>query len=322
MHHETNKAGFIIGCLIIIPLTIFTSWRDLDLMQQVLPASQGLAALFGLAALDGGFLLWCLGFHKAKSNDQRLAAGVLAGACFLGVGLGCALDLYLAITNKGFVDTNRSNLYIGVIILIVVATMIDMGGGAWYMLTDPKKKQEMRDQKAHDKIDDIANSHIEKNAAMYAPQFAQVKVAQWLHQAAMEHGVNGHVALPGMPQPSLPSGPVVDSTAMQMPTGQLPVIHPPTQPQQQNGGLIGAIKQAFVGNQQPQAQQHLCAAHRAPAIFHHEGLWYCQECLATLMQSQTNVPTSAPTHPLAGTVSMQQEGSVPNQGNGNGTNHA
>jgi hypothetical protein len=190
MQYQTNKAGRIIGGAISVLLTAFTIWRTWDLFSHILPSSQMVAAIFGIAALDGGLLMWSLGYVYAKGNDQRLIAGLLAVLDFLGVGTATTLDLVLSASNNHLIAIDLSNLYIGAIILISAAVVLNVGGGILYVLADPKAKQEIRDQKAHDKINDLADSQIEQHAAMYAPQFAQVKVETWLMQARMLHGIN------------------------------------------------------------------------------------------------------------------------------------
>lgn len=230
MIHQENKEGRWIALAVSLPLAAFTIWRAWDLMTTILPASQSIAAVFGIAALDGGMIAWVYGWMKAKSSDQRRVAGIGAFLDFLGVGAATFIDLFLLAWLRGLVNA-PTNLYLAGIILISVAVVLNIGIGWLYVIGDPKKKQEIRDQKAHDKINDLADAQIEQHAEMYAPQFAEVKVQMWLRQAQMIHGVG---QLPGLPS-------VVNSTAQVLPQPPTPVAEP-------QKGLIGRAIDKIIGN--------------------------------------------------------------------------
>jgi len=198
MLQQENKTGKWIALAVSLPLSAFTIWRAWDLMTTILPADQALAAVFGIAALDGGMVAWIFAYMKSKSSDQRRASGIGAFIDFAGTGLVTFIDLMLSGVKRGLVGA-PANLFLAAIILISVVVVINVGIGWLYVLGDPKKKQEIRDQISHDKINDMASALIETNAEMYAPQFAQVKVAQWLQQAQMMHGIGGALQLPTAP---------------------------------------------------------------------------------------------------------------------------
>lgn len=221
---QENKAGKWIALAISLPLSAFTIWRAWDIMTAILPPAQSLAAVFGIAALDGGMVGWIFGYMKSKSSDQRLYSGI-AGFCdFVGVGLVTFVDLLKNGVAQGLVSA-PANLFLAAIILISVAVVLNIGFGWLYVLGDPVKKQEIRDQKAHDKINDLSNAMIEQNAAMFAPQFAQVKVQQWLQEAQMMHNVG-----------QLSAAPTIDSTLaphQQLAPVTHPQAHPPATPPEQ-----------------------------------------------------------------------------------------
>ena len=206
---QENKTGKWIALAISLPLSAFTIWRAWDIMTAILPASQALAAVFGIAALDGGMIGWIFGYMNAQSSDQRRAAAIAAFCDFIGVGLVTFVDLMQNGVAKGLVQS-PANLFLAAIILISVAVVLNIGFGWLYVLGDPKKKQEIRDQKAHDTINDMADAYIAQNSQMFAPAFAQVRVQQWLHQASMIHnvgpiaGIAQNQTIESLPSPSMP----------------------------------------------------------------------------------------------------------------------
>lgn len=225
-YQEENKTGLWIAMAVSIALAPFTIWRAWDLLTLLLPADQNVAAVFGIAALDGGMTAWVAGYMKAKGSDQRRIAGVMAVLDFLGVGAATALDLTLSAWHKGLIQA-PTNLYMAAIILISAAVVANVGAAWLYAVNDPKKKAEMQDQKAHDKINDMAAAQIERNAAMYAPAFASVKVQAWLGEAAMLHGVVSTNDF-GLPPSSIVSGQLAPPSHATFPPLVPPQAAPPT----------------------------------------------------------------------------------------------
>jgi hypothetical protein len=217
----------ILGGVVSLFLTIFTAWRTLDLLAMILPANQSAAAFFGVSAFDGGLIAWTILFLRAKSSTQRGIAGTVAAIDFLAVGSTTVMDLIATGQNKG-VFVYSHDLYIWAIVIVAAVIMVNVGGGLLYAMADPKTARESRDQRAHNKINDLADQQIEAHAEMYAPQFAAIKVQQWLAQAQMLHNVQ------------LPS----------LPPAQAPASLP--QPQAQQPGLFGRIVNAVTGQQSAQ----------------------------------------------------------------------
>src|SRR5215470_9643552 len=100
-HPMSKQATFIVLALMSLLLLAFTGSRTLDLLQTLLPSSQGVFAWLGLVAFDGGLLGWSLFFtYGARGQYQRAIALLMVMISLVAIGISTIADLYLSAAAK------------------------------------------------------------------------------------------------------------------------------------------------------------------------------------------------------------------------------
>jgi hypothetical protein len=175
-------ANILLGAL-TIALTIFTASRTLDLLSQWLPVQQGIYVWLGLAAFEGGFLMWCLFFaNAAKGSIQRGVALLMVVFCFLGIAVATISDLVLTGAKDGKLPPINENLQEAIVVFIGLVIVINVAAFAATKLISPDKLQQWARQDAEDKIFEEEHKAIRELAPYVAANMAPMRAQQWAQQ--------------------------------------------------------------------------------------------------------------------------------------------
>lgn len=140
-----NKSGkFFVRC-IIYPLTLFSAFRNYNLIQTTLGDTLVfyIAGLFALVALDGGVLLWTeIAFRVDSETQDHIAKGMVI-VCLVGALLGVVADTMLFVNEAAYLDT----ITLVVMYAIPVVIFLNLGAGFVYFLVDPENELRMEEKR-------------------------------------------------------------------------------------------------------------------------------------------------------------------------------
>ena len=236
-------ANVLLGAL-TIALTIFTASRTLDLLSQWLPVNQAIYVWLGLAAFEGGFILWCLFFaNAAKGSVQRGVAFLMIIFCFVGIAVATISDLVLQGAKDGRLPPISEQYQQAIVVCIGLVIVVNVGAFAAAKLISPEKLRQWARQDAQDKIFEEEQKAIREIAPSVAAQMAPIHAQQWAQQMWGQ-------LLPGTTITEIPQNAV---TLPQM--GQIAAPG-------QGGGVLDSIKSLFGGKEKE------VSAAPAPRPFH------------------------------------------------------
>lgn len=161
-----------------LALLVFTSFRTVHFLGETLPADQQVIKYLGLAAFDGGILIWLfVGRYHAK-GWQRAIAFIMVFVCMAGVCVCTWADTFMVSSQNGLVrlpeGIEETALYgvLGVILFNVVMVVI-------YDMASPEHIRQWKTETAHDKIEEQTLRQIDQGSVLIAPDIAQQLARQW-----------------------------------------------------------------------------------------------------------------------------------------------
>src|SRR5215472_4971260 len=184
----SKQATFIVLALMSLLLLAFTGSRTLDLLQTLLPSSQGVFAWLGLVAFDGGLLGWSLFFsYGARGQYQRAIALLMVIISLVAIGVSTIADLYLSAAAKGIVDAMSEQQRLAV--LLAVGGIVFVNVAAFFLthITDPERLRAMAVENANDQIHAEALRQINKAAPLVAAQIGPAKAEQWVAETLQQY---------------------------------------------------------------------------------------------------------------------------------------
>jgi hypothetical protein len=248
-------ANVLLGAL-TIALTIFTASRTLDLLSQWLPVNQAIYTWLGLAAFEGGFILWCLFFASAaKGSVQRGVSFLMILFCFLGIAVATISDLVLTGAKDGRLPAINANLQQAIVVFIGIVIVVNVGAFAAAKLISPEKLRQWARQDAQDKIFEEEHKAIRELAPYVAANMAPIQAQQWAQQMWGEL-LPGVATVTAIPQPQ----------AQLLAPASLPQTRQIAAPAKKEGGLLNKLKSAF--NSPSSGESEVSAPVPAPRPFH------------------------------------------------------
>jgi len=154
--------------LIIYPLTIYSAFRNYNLIQSTLGGDTFgfVAGLFALAALDGGVILWSeIAFRVDSTTQDAIAKGMVL-LDLVGALLGVVADTMLFVNREAFIET----ITIVSVYAVSAVIFLNLGAGFAYMLADPEneikteEKRLDREARTQEKLAEINNRAARREA--------------------------------------------------------------------------------------------------------------------------------------------------------------
>lgn len=178
-----KKIGAILALVLSLILLGYSATRSLDFIRMTLPPDRQGVAYFGLAALDGGLVVWLLVYlYGSRGGIQRAIAFLM-----IIVDLGGAVAMF---TMDTLYNTGKAGMTIaltadeletavlalsGIIALNIAATVA-------HHMTEPDQLRAQAEEEAFDKVETATLKQISKNADQLAAQLAPTLAADWMGQ--------------------------------------------------------------------------------------------------------------------------------------------
>lgn len=164
---------------LILSLLIFTAVRTLHFLGLTFPPDQGYMPWLGLAAFDGGVLLWFFFATQAASGKwQRGLAYLMIAVCMAGVIICTVADMLLVSAANGLVKLpagTGDQALRGVIAVII----INVVAGVVVHLVSPDHLLKMAEEEAKGQIQEQALKNIKGRAITVAPEWSDKIGEQW-----------------------------------------------------------------------------------------------------------------------------------------------
>jgi hypothetical protein len=191
MFNKKEKTGTVWAWAIIIPLTLFSAFRNYNLIQSTLGDDLFwfIGGLFALFALDGGVLLWKWALDGADSDVQKYLAIGLVLLDLVGALLGTLADTML-LTNPAAYQQTIETVAIYAIPVII---FINLAAGFVYNIADPERQQKMderratRDMAAREHMTALELKQAELDAQLAAKQAQIAGLRAQTTQALLGH---------------------------------------------------------------------------------------------------------------------------------------
>lgn len=164
---------------LVLSLLVFTAVRTLHFLGLTFPPDQGYMPWLGLAAFDGGVLLWLFFASSAASGFwQRAIAYLMIAVCLAGVIICTVADMLLVSAQNGLVKLpagTGDNALRGVIAVIIINVI----AGVVVHLLSPAHLQKMAMENARSTIQQHALKNIQGRAVEVAPDWGEKIGKQW-----------------------------------------------------------------------------------------------------------------------------------------------
>jgi hypothetical protein len=206
--------GKILVTILGIGLLVYSATRSVDFIALTLPADRQVLAFFGLAALDGGIIVWLLAFQfGSHGGAQRGISLMMILVDFIGAVAMFTADTIYNTGQAGLTAAFDQNTMMTFVIALSGIIALNIGAGLAFHITDPDHMRKMAEEEAISRIEDQARKQVEENSHNLAAELAPIMGAAWVEQtrARALAGLNkGHtLALP----PQIIDGKVKESPA-------------------------------------------------------------------------------------------------------------
>lgn len=173
-------------------LLLWTGRMSYTLLSELLPDLL-FAGLFGLILFEGGLLAWLYIFiNGAEGQGQRITAILLTVFDFLGVGALSLVKLYTS--GQDFTEVPEG-LPLLALWVVVIATIINLGGVVAYHLFDPSAVEAIAMQAQRDKLRartfEIFGQKIDAVAEDTSDRLAEVMRDNLLNSMQVSLSTNG-----------------------------------------------------------------------------------------------------------------------------------
>lgn len=203
-----QKVAHLILWALILCLLAFTAVRTLHFLGATFPADQQYMPYLGLAAFDGGVLLWFMFAKYAAKGWQRAIAYLMVFACLAGVIICTWSDMFMVASVNGLVKLPANianNALVGVIVIILLNVVM----GVITHMVSPESLRAWQIESAHDRIEEQTMKSIGQSSVQIAPDIAAQLAQQWQLQTYQNMMLPIPEALPPVQQIAKKKGGVI-----------------------------------------------------------------------------------------------------------------
>ena len=182
-----KKIGTLLITILGAALLVYSATRSLDFIGRTLPPDRQILAWFGLAALDGGVLIWLICYLYGARGWQRAIAILMLIVDTVGCVAMFTLDTLLNTGTSGMTaqltpeEVQMAVLALsGIIALNICATLA-------FHVADPDMLKAAAEEEARDQIDDEELKQIKANAQTLAAEVAPIRAKAWQLRARSEY---------------------------------------------------------------------------------------------------------------------------------------
>lgn len=164
-----------------LALLIYSAARSLDFIGMTLPPDKQVLAWFGLAALDGGLVLWLLHYlYSARGAWQRGIALLMVVIDFLGAAAMFTLDTLYRTGEAGITTALSAPAIRGAVLALSGVIALNIAATVANHILDPDSRRQAAAQEAEDEIEEAAIKTISEHAPALAAELAPTLAADYL----------------------------------------------------------------------------------------------------------------------------------------------
>jgi hypothetical protein len=161
-------------------LLAYTGSRTLHMLQATLSDDQQILAYFGLAAFDGGLILWTLyALHGARGAWQRGISWLMVILSLAGVVLAFVGDTLYSAGAAGLVKQMDEQMAIMVISGMSLCISLNIAALTACHMLDPHALQQAAENEAMDKLISAELEQMALNADQLAAELAPIRALHW-----------------------------------------------------------------------------------------------------------------------------------------------
>lgn len=186
----TKQKAIAVALLTILggALLIYSGSRTVHLIELTLPDDQKALAYFGLAAFDGGLVLWTLyALWGARGAWQRGISAIMIAVSLVGVVIAFGADTFVGAGQRGLVAELDPGTISGIMLAVVAVIAVNIAAVTACHYTDPDALRQAAEESARDKILAAELRQIAENADALAADLAPVRAASWRQSMQAEH---------------------------------------------------------------------------------------------------------------------------------------
>lgn len=184
---QKNKIAHILLGGLILSLLAFTSVRTYHFLSLTFPVDQQYMPALGLAAFDGGVLLWTAFARSGAAGQQRSVSYIMIFVCMVGVVICTWADTFLVSSANGLVrlPLGTADFALRAVLVVIVLNVV---AGIVVPLLSPEHLRQWAEEDAHNKIEYETLKQIQQQAYKIAPDLASQFGEQWADRAYAQHG--------------------------------------------------------------------------------------------------------------------------------------
>jgi hypothetical protein len=171
-----------------VALLVYSATRSLNFISATLPPDKQILAYFGLAALDGGLVLWMLYFlFGAAGAWQRGTALLMVGVDLVGAVAMFTLDTLFESGQAGLTSILTPDEIQTAILALSGVIAINVSATVFCHIMDPGARQTRVKSEAIDKITDKALNKITDSADLLAEDLSNDIAASWKQEILAQY---------------------------------------------------------------------------------------------------------------------------------------
>jgi hypothetical protein len=180
MNKLFKSIGLIAFYILAIGLIVYAGSRSLDFIQSTLPDSQKLIGFLGLFATEGGAIIWLVVFLKQASGIPQKAISALSAIVdmFGSISL-FTFDTLFRSGQSGQIMALTQDDIRNVILALSLLIGLNLIAVFFFHITEPDNLRQMREDAAHDAVQDSLLKQIEENAEKLAKEMLPGLYEQW-----------------------------------------------------------------------------------------------------------------------------------------------
>ena len=190
-----NKIAHLLLWVLGLALLAFTGFRTLDFLGMTLTSDQQFIKYLGLAAFDGGVLLWSMFARYEAKGWQRAISHIMIFVCLVGVCTCTWADTFLVSAQNGLVKLppGIATMALYGVLTIILANVVMV---IVTPMVHPERLREWAIEAAHDRIEDQTLKAISQQAVLISPDIATQQGEQWVQQTYQNLGFSKKKGLP------------------------------------------------------------------------------------------------------------------------------
>jgi hypothetical protein len=161
-------------------LLVYSATRSLDFIGLTLPPDRQILAWFGLAALDGGIVVWLLAFMFGSRGWQRAIAILMVLADLVGAVAMFTADALYNTGKTGLTVTFTQNEMQTFVMVLSGVIALNIAAAVAHHIAEPEQMRRAAEEDAFDRVEEETLKQITGSAEKLAAELAPMRAASWV----------------------------------------------------------------------------------------------------------------------------------------------